>query len=1296
MLFFPYCILFLLNIKKPPCMRKMRLLLVIPVLFFSLAAWSQVLPKNTRYPSLLWEITGNGLKKPSYLFGTMHVSSKMAFNLADSFYIGIRNADIVALETNPESWQEDMSRYELGNDSYFSSFYGWTSRMPNDYLTINTFKFPRYEKWIQAALYSSPSVINNLLYRTYGNDASDFEEDTYLDMYIYQCGKRWGKKVAGVESYGESMKLMMEAYKDASKEKRKERSYEFDETLSPNRLQEAYRSGNLDLLDSINKFNSYSAAFDEKFLYRRNEIQAASIDSILRTDASLFVGVGAAHLPGQRGVIEILRSKGYRLRAVRMGQRSSEHKNAVEKIRVPVAFTTQTAADGFYKVDIPGKFYQFETGRRFDQQQYADMANGSYYMVTRISLSAWMWGHTVNDVLHKVDSLLYENIPGKILSKTTGLRNGYKMIDITNKTRRGDIQRYNIFVTPFELVLFKMSGTGDYVQKGEEAKRFFGSIQLKEYRPAATGWKTFSPSYGGFSVSLPHEPYTHNNGGWFFDAEDRNTNTQYRVIRTDIHNYGFAEEDTFDLSLMEESFASSEFIDTQLSRRQIQLKGYPALDCSYRDNNGCIYLVRFLIQGPHYYTLLARGQKETAQLAEFLNSFQVQPYRYGETKERVDTSLYYTVRSAVFPEPKKEKLELPRYNPFSMNNDDDDDADEDIWEEGVYRSKVIANDSTGEKIYVSFYKTPRYYYTADSTMLEKENEYGFLIDTSWIVREKRKSELPGNIKVWELAVSDTGSSRMIRRKTFFRNGVSFLLLTQTDTLSRPSAFVQSFFDSFMPADTLRGYNPFTRKSDHFFEDFFSPDSVKHKRAVRNIYAIHLEKDDFPRLRKAIDRLNWKEKKYLDTKKLLIRKLSAMPQQEASDYLKQLYYATADTVDMQYPILETLLGQKTLYAFKTFRDIVTAEPPVLNEGSPASSYLLYSSVNTLGNANFILKGLQDSLKLTRVIWPDLLPLINLDDYKMPLMGLLRQLLDSNLVKAKDYEAYFNKFLLEARQELKKQNIREKKKAIQKAEEAKEEAADNFLLSGNSGRGTGNDLLVLYARLLMPFWEKQPQVPVLLNQMLASSDKELQYNMLYLFLQQNKQYPDSLLQVYARSNEYRYELYTDLKHLKKQSLFPAAYNNHISLSKSKLLMQRSYNKPDTLEYLDRLSAEIKGKQGFVYFFRYKAKKDDLSWKMAYVGLLPADSSRFELFDGAAVEEEQDSSEEDEDEAANKRRSYSFAFFTDIRVKDEQEEPLQQQLKTQLKKVLYTLRKSSRYFYGPGKDSYDATSIVAEMDE
>jgi hypothetical protein len=187
-----------------------------------------------------------------------------------------------------------------------------------------------------------------------------------------------------------------------------------------------------------------------------------------------------------------------------MGERNSRYKDEIEKIKVPVALTRQTSEDGFYKVEVPGKLYRFSRAfNGFDQQQYADMANGSYYVVTRIQTNASAWGNSINDVIRKVDSLLYENIPGKILSKRAITRNGYKGFDIINRTRRGDYQRYNIFITPFEVLFFKISGTGEYA-KGSIAEIFFTSIELKEYAPQ---WKKVSPAFGGFEVEMPHEPY---------------------------------------------------------------------------------------------------------------------------------------------------------------------------------------------------------------------------------------------------------------------------------------------------------------------------------------------------------------------------------------------------------------------------------------------------------------------------------------------------------------------------------------------------------------------------------------------------------------------------------------------------------------------------------------------------------------------------------------------------------------------------------------------------------------------
>ena len=1281
---------------KPTFMKRTLIFLIAGLSF--MFADAQVKVKDKKYPSLLWEITGNGVKKPSYLIGTMHVSSKMAFNLPDSFYIALRNAQVVALETNPETWQEDMSKYDLGQSNEYNdgSVYAGYMAIPNDFLSIKTLKFYKYDSKIERSLYSNPSTINSLLYRTYGNESSDFEEDTYLDMYIFQCGKKWGKKVAGVEDYGESMKLMAEAYRDAAKDKtRKERSYgDAEATYGEDKLQEAYRAGNLDLLDSINKYNSTSDAFDEKFLYRRNEIQAKSIDSIIKSGASLFVGVGAAHLPGERGVIEILRKQGYKLRPVKMGERAGRDKDIIDKIRVPVTFKTETADDGFFKVDIPGKFYKFGDDAALEQQQYADMSNGSYYMVTRIMTNAWMWNHTTDDVYENIDSLLYENVPGKIISKTTISRNGYRGFDILNKTRRGDLQRYNIFITPFEIIFFKMSGNGDYVKNGPEADKFFGSIQLKEYKnttePAT--WKKYSPAYGGFAIDLPHDPYVGNDGSWIYDAADKASGTQYRVIRTDISNYHFAEEDTFDLGLMDESFMSSEFIDTQLARKQFVFKGYPAMDCRYKDKKGFVYLTRYIIQGPHYYTLVVHGKQETPAMTGFLNSFQIKPFVYGEVKQQKDTSLYFTVNTPFFPKDKKIKLEIPSYNYFGDDEGSDDESEDDLLESGAFRNKIISNDSTGEKIFVSFYRSPRYYYTKDSSALDKDNESFFGNDSSWIVKYKKNTVLPNKMKVLEMIVTDTGSSRALWGKAFYKDGIGFSLSTQTDTLSTPSSFIKSFFETFTPADTLKGVNPFEKKSNLFFEDFASKDSVVHKRAVKHIAEIDLDSSDLPQLKKVVARLNWDEKKYLDTKGLLINKLGDIKTNASADYLKQLYYALDDTVELQYAALESLLQHKTQYAYNIFKDVINAEPPVLIASTNEYSGYNYAKLLNGANAGInydngsFLDELSDSLKLTKTILPDLLPLLNLEDYKSAMMKLLGQMVDSNLVQPKEYEMYFSKFMIEAKQELKKQSIAEKKKSIQKAEDSKNDKKPSYSSYYEDDKDSGNDDLSLYATLLLPYWETNTAIQPLIQQMLKSSDKQLKYSTLLLLLKKNKPFPDTLLNYFGSLDEYRYTLYTDLKEIKKLDKFPALYNTHLDLGKSSLLEKKSYSKPDSIIFVDRLKTEYKGKKGFIYFYKYKAKKDDLTWKLASVGLVPEDPKQFEYEDSAGFKLLVSDSPLFPSYKYNK---YSFTEFTETKLNDT--EPVADQLKRVLKKMLYSRRKSAKNFYEEEEDRTSATDYL-----
>ncbi len=317
---------------------------------------------DKKYPALLWEISGNGLKKPSYLFGTMHVSSKLVFHLSDSFYLDIKNADVVALELDPQLWQDQMFRFE----SMESNLRFYTQGAPNNFINEKSFQLEKYDERLKSAFGDEPTVINGLLYRTYRSRA-DFEEDTYLDLYIYQTGRKLGKQATGVENFFQTERLVMEAAQDMMKDKKKKAPDTDGQSATEieRKTQEAYRQGDLDLLDSLEKMMEPSEAYMEKFLYRRNEIQAASIDSIVQHH-SLFVGVGAAHLPGKRGVIELLRKKGYTLRPVVMPDHDAIRRDDIDKIKVPVSFSPFTSEDGDFSVQLPGKLYRRPESRDDD------------------------------------------------------------------------------------------------------------------------------------------------------------------------------------------------------------------------------------------------------------------------------------------------------------------------------------------------------------------------------------------------------------------------------------------------------------------------------------------------------------------------------------------------------------------------------------------------------------------------------------------------------------------------------------------------------------------------------------------------------------------------------------------------------------------------------------------------------------------------------------------------------------------------------------------------------------------
>ncbi len=141
--------------------------------------------------TLLWEISGNGLKKKSYIYGTFHVSDKISYHLSDAFYKHLLEADIVSNESNPDSWGElfdlFMNLRPFQKPEFYSNFY-----------------LKPIKKQELMPLFMNYNFFDQMSSGVEGKQA-DYSENTVLDMFIYQTAKKYNKKTIGLENAKNSL-----------------------------------------------------------------------------------------------------------------------------------------------------------------------------------------------------------------------------------------------------------------------------------------------------------------------------------------------------------------------------------------------------------------------------------------------------------------------------------------------------------------------------------------------------------------------------------------------------------------------------------------------------------------------------------------------------------------------------------------------------------------------------------------------------------------------------------------------------------------------------------------------------------------------------------------------------------------------------------------------------------------------------------------------------------------------------------------------------------------------------------
>ncbi|EDP70955.1 hypothetical protein FBALC1_00687 [Flavobacteriales bacterium ALC-1] len=1101
----------------------MKKILTALIITFSVTCFAQ-----QKYQSLLWKITGNGLEKPSYLYGTMHVSKKVAFRLDDVFYKALNESDCVALESDPTTWpgfNYDMMIGEMGfYNNYRSEFY------------TNLFKLSHPEEMaVRGSLRMDNNAVNAYLYRK--NNASDnFEEETYLDMFIFQAGKKNNKEIYGLEDLAESRYLTTKAAYNADKKDLDPWLQKLFAKENPYLIQEnLYRDRNLDLLDSIGA-GVNTKFYRENMLFIRNENMVISLEELMPTK-SVFAGVGAAHLPGDKGMINMLRQRGYTVKALTSEQTdySKSEKTKLDSLFVAPQLKVHYTPDGFLGLNTYDELREFS----YSGQKYyldPDMTNGAYLTVNRISRFLYLPNEKENISLKDIDDLLYEDIPGDIIKKET-LTAPYPGISIVNKTKKGEFQKYHIYQTPLEIIIIKFAGRSDFVLKHED--KIFNSIALKS--PSDSNTLFVSPNKK-FEVSFPDYYITSNmdNSGKKL-LEGYKDEAYYFIEEAALHDIAYIEEDSFEAKYFHHAlYKNYKLSEVKGGFKAGDYKNYESYAVLDSTSNKNLYL-KTIVKDGSYYLLGYVGKNETDK-TNFFKSFKFNKTDYKNFEKVIDTSLHFSVRT---------NAKAPTPNPYGYgyNNKEAKDYEE-------KKKQTVYSTSANEQISISRTKFHdlQMFHNIDSLWKDLDKKISF--STRYYKPDKtfkisnRKTFKTDDIHSYSFSYTDSASAKQVLVKNILKEGVLFELKTLIDSISGPSSFVTEFYDSFTPKDTLMGQSVFKDKTKQFFEALRAKDSI----ILESYNLIKFKKHNSKDIVAVLKDFEF-EKERLDIKSHLVEQLIEIDLKNNLPFIKQLYYDSYSDPQTQTAILEGLLDSNKKDSYNLALDLMDRDLPLNGVGG-----IFY---NYFG---------KDSLELKATLFPKILQYSTINEYKQPLYNLLVKVKDSGHIKLKTYSKYKNQLINDGKIEVKRS-----------------------LGNHNSyGYNSYSNDLSTYVKLIFPY-RKETSSQDFFEKLLNVDDTSALVDYFILLTKHKESIPKKLKEKILDDEENQYLLLEKLNRAKLLSKLKSINISQQQFAKSKLLSIAQYEKEkDSVNFvLKRDFVTDKGKNAVMYFFKID-KEDEYSGK------------------------------------------------------------------------------------------------------
>ena len=279
------------------------------------------------YGQILYSISGNGLKKPSYIIGTHHLTDAKFLDQVPGIDKALKNTKQVYGElkmadmTNPDTLKmmQTMMMFQDG-----TSIKDWLSA--DDYEKLNkvfeTLAGVRFDNPMifEAMGKMRPSAIETQItvFAYMKSHPMAFDPLNGLDGYI----QKQAKQTYGLESYEFQAKLLYRS-ENIDDEVRSLicTINNIDELqIGLEKLTEAYKAQDVEMIEKVMNTSRESKCSNpeatEKLIEIRNKNWIQQMPAIMKKNPTFFV-VGAGHLFGERGVLQMLKDAGYTINPVK-------------------------------------------------------------------------------------------------------------------------------------------------------------------------------------------------------------------------------------------------------------------------------------------------------------------------------------------------------------------------------------------------------------------------------------------------------------------------------------------------------------------------------------------------------------------------------------------------------------------------------------------------------------------------------------------------------------------------------------------------------------------------------------------------------------------------------------------------------------------------------------------------------------------------------------------------------------------------------------------------------------------